>query len=83
MGYSNVLLISSLQKQISPELRGRVMSLMLLGSMGASPLSNAAAGALVDLNAQGMFIGAGLVMAGLGLAALCLPQVRRLCVKLG
>jgi MFS family permease len=83
LGYANVLLISSLQKQISPELRGRVMSLMLLGSMGASPLSNAVAGAVVDLNVQGLFIGAGLVMAGLAVMALCLPQVRRLCMALG
>jgi MFS family permease len=78
VGYTNVLLISSLQKRTAPELRGRVMSLVLLGSMGASPLSNALAGAVVDINVQGLFLGVGILLTALGLIALSLPRVRKL-----
>jgi MFS family permease len=83
IGYTNVLLISSLQKRISPELRGRVMSLMLMGSMGATPLSNALAGVLVDINLQLLFLGVGLLLVALGLIVLSLPYARRICYQLG
>jgi MFS family permease len=82
VGYTNVLLISSLQKNIAPELRGRVMSLMLMGSMGASPISNALAGAVVDFNVQGLFLGVGFLLAALGLVALCLPWIRKIAEEI-
>jgi MFS family permease len=78
IGYTNVLLISSLQKRIAPEMRGRVMSLVLLGSMGATPLSNALAGVIVDINVQGLFLGVGILLAALGLIALSLPRMRKM-----
>jgi MFS family permease len=82
VGFTNVILISSLQKRITPELRGRVMSLVLLGSMGAGPLSNAMAGAVVDVNVQVLFIGVGLLLAAFGLIALSIPWVRKMSAEL-
>ena len=82
VGFTNVILISSLQKRIAPELRGRVMSLVLLGSMGAGPLSNALAGAVVDVNVQVLFIGVGLLLAAFGLIALSIPWVRKMSAEL-
>ena len=78
MGYTNVLLISSLQKRIAPEMRGRVLSLVLLGSMGATPLSNALAGIIVDINVRVLFLGVGMLLAAFGLITLSLPRVRKM-----
>ena len=51
IGFTNVQYISWLQRRVPEELRGRVMSLVMLASIGLAPVSLAAAGALVDLGA--------------------------------
>jgi MFS family permease len=51
VGTINVQYISWLQRRVAEELRGRVMSLVMLASIGLAPVSLAAAGALVDLGA--------------------------------
>ena len=58
VGFINVQAIAWLQTRIPDELRGRVMSLVTLGSVGLAPVSLAIAGALVDLGAVTlMFVG--------------------------
>jgi MFS family permease len=48
-GFINVHVISWLQGRTPEEMRGRVMSLLMLGAIGLAPISYALAGAIVDL----------------------------------
>ena len=48
---------------------GRVMSLLMIASIGLSPISNAVSGALIKLSLGWVFVGAGAMMALLSLAA--------------
>jgi MFS family permease len=77
IGYVNIVAVSWLQARTDPSTMGRVMSIVMLVGFGISPLSMAVAGALIDLNATALFLGAGalvvaaVVMAfALGLASL-------------
>jgi predicted MFS family arabinose efflux permease len=65
VGIVNVQYISWLQRRVTDELRGRIMSLSMLASVGLVPVSLAAAGALVDLGAATLMYGAagGIVLA--------------------
>jgi MFS family permease len=76
IGYVNVLGISWLQKRTDPQLLGRVMSLVMLGSFGLGPISNALAGLLVDVNLSLMFAGAGALLVIIALLAATNREVR-------
>jgi MFS family permease len=58
-GLINVLLVSWLQARVEPAMLGRVMSLVMLASVGLAPISLALAGLLVDGAAVLLFVGAG------------------------
>ena len=63
IGFINVQAIAWLQSRIPEDLRGRVMSLVTLGSVGLAPVSLAIAGALVDLGAVTLtFVAAGVIV---------------------
>ena len=62
VGFVNIQMIAWLQRRVSQEIMGRVMSLVMLASMGLAPLSQALAGALVDVNVTGLFVGAGILL---------------------
>lgn len=62
VGFVNILMIAWLQKRVSQEFMGRVMSLIMLSSLGLSPLSQALAGILVDVSLTGLFVGAGILL---------------------
>lgn len=62
VGFTNVILITWIQKRIAKDMMGRVMSLLGLASVGLMPLSNAVAGALADVNLTVLFVAAGLLM---------------------
>ena len=63
IGFINVQAIAWLQSRIPDDLRGRVMSLVTLGSVGLAPVSLAIAGALVDLGAVTLtFLAAGAIV---------------------
>ncbi len=51
VGFVNVQYFAWIQRRVADELRGRVMSLVMLGSVGLAPVSLAVAGLLVDLGA--------------------------------
>jgi MFS family permease len=51
VGFINVQYFSWIQRRVADDLRGRVLSLVMLGSVGLAPVSLAAAGALVDVGA--------------------------------
>jgi MFS family permease len=64
-GFINVHIISWLQSRTAEEMRGRVMSMVMLGSLALSPLSYAVAGVIIDLGAATlMFVVAGAIVAG-------------------
>lgn len=77
-GYTTIALFTWMQKRIPQELMGRVMSLILFSSVGLAPISNALAGAILQINLNALFIGGGLLMAALSLIAITLPTVRQM-----
>ena len=71
IGFINVQAIAWLQSRVPEDLRGRVMSLVTLGSVGLAPVSLAIAGALIDLGAVTLaFVGAGGIVIVAALAGL-------------
>jgi MFS family permease len=58
-GFINIALSAWLQRKTDPEMLGRVMSLVVFASVGLSPVSYTAAGALVDWNLTWTFLAAG------------------------
>ncbi|NJM69714.1 MAG: MFS transporter [Scytonema sp. RU_4_4] len=61
-GFFTVVGITWIQKQTSPEMLGRVMSLGMLSSFGVAPFSYALAGLLADLNLTILFCATGSIM---------------------
>jgi hypothetical protein len=78
IGYINVVAIAWLQARTDPAMLGRVMSLVMLGSFGLSPLSLALAGVLVDTAATAMFAAAGALVVAVAAAGLVTGAYRRL-----
>jgi MFS family permease len=70
-GFLNVHIISWLQGRITSEMRGRVLSIVMLGSVGLAPVSYALAGAIVDFGAVAVMYGiAGAIVVGAALLGL-------------
>jgi MFS family permease len=61
-GYTQVLMASWLQTKSDPQLRGRVMSVVMLSAYGLTPLSYVLTGALTQINVSFMFIATGLLL---------------------
>lgn len=78
LGYSNITYITWLQRRIPRQLMGRVMSLMMFGSVALVPVSMALAGALVKVSLDGVLLGGGLGMAFLAVVGLMSGSVRRM-----
>jgi len=62
IGYANIVAISWIQARVDHAMIGRVMSLVMLMGFGITPLSLAVSGALIDLDATALFMGAGLLI---------------------
>jgi hypothetical protein len=75
LGYGNLLALTWVQSRIPPVLMGRVMSLLITGSVGLIPVSVAIAGAAVEISLEATMLVAG---AGMALLALLSPAVRNL-----
>jgi MFS family permease len=58
VGFINVHVISWLQGRTAEEMRGRVMSMVMLGSVGLAPVSYALAGLIVDVGPVPVMFGA-------------------------
>ncbi len=70
-GYIQVLVASWLQIKSDPQMRGRVMSVVMLSAYGLTPLSYVLTGALVQISVSFMFIATGsLLLVALGFCAL-------------
>jgi MFS family permease len=78
LGYGNLLGLTWIQTRIPSALMGRVMSLIMLGSMGLVPVSMFIAGAAVQVSLDATLVVAGTGMALISLASLLSPAVRNL-----
>jgi len=78
LGYSNITYITWLQRRIPRNLMGRVMSLMMFGSVALVPISMAVSGALVKISLDAVLMGGGLGMAALAVLGLLSRSVRRM-----
>lgn len=78
LGYGNLLGITWIQVRIPPELMGRVMSLMITGSVGLVPVSMFLAGVLVQIDVDATMLLAGTAMAILAGGSLLSASVRNL-----
>jgi hypothetical protein len=78
LGYTNLSFMSWVQRRIPRQLMGRVISLMMFGSLALTPISMAVAGAVVTVSLEGTFLVGGLGMAGLTLLALLSVSIRRM-----
>jgi hypothetical protein len=55
-----------------------VMSLLIFSSVGLAPVTNAVAGAILEIDLNVLFIGGGSLMALLCVFAILLPAVRQM-----
>jgi len=77
-GVINTYGISWLQRRTDPAMQGRVMSLVMLASMGLTPVAYAASGAIADVNITLLFLLAGGMMFLCGVGAAASGSVRSL-----
>ena len=68
-GYTNIIFTTWLQARTPQKVMGRVMSLLMIASIGLSPVSSAVSGALIRLSLGWVFVGAGAMMALLSIVA--------------
>ena len=77
-GVVNTYGISWLQRRTDPSMQGRVMSLVMLASMGMTPVAYAASGAIAQANVTLLFVICGGMMLLCGAGALASRTVRSL-----
>jgi hypothetical protein len=77
-GYVNINFFTWLQKRIPQELMGRVMSLLFFTSVGLAPVSNALAGAILEINLNVLFIAGGGLMSAVSLLSILLPAIQQM-----
>ena len=70
-GVVNTYAVSWLQRRTDPAMQGRVMSLVMLASMGLTPVAYAASGIIANVNPTLLFLIAGgmILLCGVGTAA--------------
>ena len=78
-GYIVIIFTTWLQSRTPEQMMGRVMSLLLVALIGLNPISNALAGAFLNISVAGVFIGAGALMVLLSLSMLTRPEI----IKMG
>ena len=77
-GYTNIMFVTWLQARTPQAVMGRVMSLLMIASIGLSPISNAVTGGLIKLSLGWVFVGAGTMMALLSLGAGLRREIREM-----
>ena len=77
-GVVNTYGVSWLQRRTDPAMQGRVMSLVMLASMGLTPIAYAVSGAIADINPTLLFLIAGGMMLLCAIGAGASRQVRSL-----
>ncbi len=79
-GFGNVTLITLTQRRVARDKLGRFMSLIALAEVGLTPVSNALAGVMADLNVTAMYKLAGGLLTLVSLLAVANPVMRNLDV---
>lgn len=79
-GYTDVIFATWLQARTPRRMLGRVMSLLMIATVGLGPVSNVVSGALIKLSLEGVFVGAGALIALLCLAVGCRREVRTMAM---
>ena len=79
-GYTDVIFATWLQARTPRRMLGRVMSLLMIATVGLGPVSNVLAGGLIKLSLEGVFIGAGALIALLCLAVGFRREVRSMAM---
>ena len=74
----NLHILTQVQKRVDPAFRGRVMSLVIVGSTGINPLSIALAGGLIASLQDASFVAAGIGVALVGCCAAVSLRTRAL-----
>jgi DHA3 family tetracycline resistance protein-like MFS transporter len=77
LGYSNLLGLTWIQRRVPQAIMGRVMGLLMTGSVGLVPVSMFVAGILVELNVDATMIGAGVGMVAVAIVAMTTTAVRK------
>lgn len=80
-GYVLVLFVTWLQARTPQAMQGRMMSFVLFASLGLVPVSMAFSGALIEMNAQALFVGAGSLLTLIMLFSAMNPAVRGMGFK--
>jgi len=75
-GFVGVHFLTWLQKRVTKELLGRVMSVMMFGALGLIPISYAIAGALAQANLTMMFVASGAMVVAVALTAALTSQIK-------
>jgi MFS family permease len=78
LGFGNLHGMTWVQSRVRPDLMGRVMSVMILGSIGLVPVSMLIAGAVVQVSLDGLFVVGGVGMTMLCIGSLLSPAVRNM-----
>jgi len=76
IGYSNLVGITFLQSRVPQQLMGRVMGLMITGSVGLVPVSAFVAGLAVELD-----VDLTMLVAGVGMALICFGSLLSATVR--
>jgi hypothetical protein len=76
LGFSNLLTMTWIQRRVPGTLMGRVMSVLMLGSLGLVPVSEFIAGFFVQVNLTGLLLVSGGGMAVVALISLLSPAIR-------
>jgi MFS family permease len=77
-GWINIVVIAWVQGRTDPEVLGRTMSFMMLGSVVAAPLSIALAAVVIDRHATALFLAGGLLIIASATVALASGLHRRM-----
>lgn len=78
-GYVVILWVTWLQTRTPQAMLGRVWSLVMFAVVGLQPVSQALAGALIDLNATMLFVVSGGCLTAVMLISALNPRVRAMC----
>jgi hypothetical protein len=76
LGYTNLLGLTWIQRRVPQAIMGRVMGLLMTGSVGLVPVSMFVAGIAIQLSVDATMIGAGVGMAVVAVVALASAAIR-------
>lgn len=74
-GYAMLLFITWLQKRVPNLMHGRIMSLLMMASIGSQPISLLLSGILVDWNLTGLFLVTGSIATAICLWVALRPEI--------